>query len=807
MRSGTKSPLWNSSQPAIRDPHVPLSVQAPTSDTRSDRLYGRLARFVVRFRWLVVAAWIVAIVVTSSAFPSLSSEINNDNSQFLPASTPSSRAATLAAPILGSINNNSRVTIVGALSPGLKINAADLKAVTRVLTAARKVPRVASARVLAISANATAVQILVRARLNQADITHQKTLISNLEHVLVAARPPPALELRLAGQVATNVANQVSSQKTGNKTQLFTFVFIIILLLAIFRSALAPLITLLPAGISLLVSTRLIGELGAHGLKISEITELLLIILVLGAGTDYGLFLVFRVREEIRRGLDGRTAVEVAVVRVGESITASAGTVILALLTLLLASFGIYRDLGVPLAVGVAVILLAGLTLLPALLAIFGKAAFWPTRVAPGEVREGAWGKVASRLIQRPALTLTVGVVLFGALALGALGYHSSGFGGAANAPKGTSAAQGNALVAQHFPQSSANPANIIFRYPTPIWDNPSEVSKTEASLKASGQFTGLLGPFSPTGTTLSPAIYRHLHTVLGPPQKLPAVPTGAALDVTPADYYAYRAGVGFVGPGGRVIQFEASLGAGGQQSTAALNATPRIRRVVAAAAGASGATASGVAGEAAALYDVSTTSNDDLIKIIPVAIVAIALLLAVVLRSLVAPLYLIVSVAFSYLAALGVSTLVFIDIAGDSGLTFILPFLMFIFLLALGEDYNILVMTRIREEARTLPLREAVVRAVGRTGSTVTSAGLVLAGTFGVLAVVAGSSASGSQVRAIGFGLAIGILMDTFVVRTLLVPATVTLLGRWNWWPAAMSRRAEPEPPHTDPSLAGASD
>jgi RND superfamily putative drug exporter len=98
-------------------------------------------------------------------------------------------------------------------------------------------------------------------------------------------------------------------------------------------------------------------------------------------------------------------------------------------------------------------------------------------------------------------------------------------------------------------------------------------------------------------------------------------------------------------------------------------------------------------------------------------------------------------------------------------------------------------------------------VRAVGRTGSTVTSAGLVLAGTFGVLAVVAGSSASGSQVRAIGFGLAIGILMDTFVVRTLLVPATVTLLGRWNWWPAAMSRRAEPEPPHTGPSLAGASD
>ena len=131
----------------------------------------------------------------------------------------------------------------------------------------------------------------------------------------------PGSSCALAGAVATNVANQASSQRTGSETQTVSFVFIIVLLLLIFRSVLAPLITLLPAGISLVVSMRLIGELGAHGLKISEITELLLIILILGAGTDYGLFLVFRVREEIRRGLDDRAAVEHALVRVGESIT------------------------------------------------------------------------------------------------------------------------------------------------------------------------------------------------------------------------------------------------------------------------------------------------------------------------------------------------------------------------------------------------------------------------------------------------------------------------------------------------------
>jgi len=161
------------------------------------------------------------------------------------------------------------------------------------------------------------------------------------------------------------------------------------------------------------------------------------------------------------------------------------------------------------------------------------------------------------------------------------------------------------------------------------------------------------------------------------------------------------------------------------------------------------------------------------------------------VLRSLVAPLYLIASVGLSYLAALGLAVLLF---GGSGGLVFFLPFLMFIFLLALGEDYNILVMTRIREEAQRLPLRRAISRALSVTGTTVTSAGLILAGTFVVFGVVAGRGSGGEQFRDIAFALALGILMDTFLVRTLLVPSTVVLLGRWNWWPSRMSRKgAEP--------------
>jgi RND superfamily putative drug exporter len=248
--------------------------------------------------------------------------------------------------------------------------------------------------------------------------------------------------------------------------------------------------------------------------------------------------------------------------------------------------------------------------------------------------------------------------------------------------------------------------------------------------------------------------------------------------------YEAYRSSGQYVSANGLTIAYETTFSAGNQQSTQALQAIPQIRIATTNAAHASGAVASGVAGEAAGLYDVSGASDRDLLHVFPIAILAIGLLLGLVLRSVIAPLYLIVSVALSYIAALGISTLFFIDIGGQKGLTFILPFLMFIFLLALGEDYNILVMTRIREEARGLPLREAVARAVGITGPTVTSAGLVLAGTFGVLAVAGG----GGQVTDIGAGLAIGILMDTFFVRTLLVPATVVLLGRWNWWPSKLS-------------------
>jgi RND superfamily putative drug exporter len=766
-----------------------------------DHTFGAVARAIVRFRWLVLVLWLLAAVVVSGAFPSLGSEVNNDNSAFLPASSPSTRASDLAAPLLGS-SKTGYVLVVASRSSGLTFQ--DFAAVSREASAVRQVNGVVAVQGPVLSADRRAAQLRVRVDAARNDVSSAKTIISSLQGTFGRVAAPAGLQLHAAGQIATEVANQASSNKSGNEIQLFSILFIVVLLLLVFRAPLAAVITLAPAGLALLISMRMIGELGAHGVKISSITQVLLIVLLLGAGTDYGLFLVFRVREELRGGHDGREAVVRALVRVGESISASAGTVILALLTLLLASFGLYHDLGLPLAVGMAVMLAIGLTLLPALLAIFGRAVFWPVRIEPGAQREGLWSRVASRLVRRPALTLGFGVVLFLALAAAALGFSSSGFGGATSAPSGSDAAAGNAVLAAHFPQTSSNPANLVFSFPRSVWRSPGVLVQASDSLRSSGRFTALTGPLDPNGAPLTPAQLVALHAQLGAPGLLPAREP-ASLGVPRAQYDAYRATAQFVSGDGRIVQFAAALRAGGQQSTQAMNATPIVRDAVASAALRSGAVDSGVAGEAAALYDISTTANHDLRVIVPIAVLAIGLLLALVLRSLVAPLYLIVSVVLSYLAALGVATIAFIYIGGDSGISFILPFLMFVFLFALGEDYNILVMTRIREEARSLPLRDAVVRAVGRTGSTVTSAGLILGGTFIVL-TVASSGAQASQVRAIGLGLAAGILMDTFLVRTLLVPATVILLGRRNWWPSTMSR---PDRPHavSDPRAARAGD
>jgi RND superfamily putative drug exporter len=760
-----------------------------------DGVYGAIGSFAVRFRWFIVVAWVIAAVAVPRFLPSLASVTQGNNANFLPASAPSQHATDLAKPFgLGTLTP---VPVLAAVSQG-KLTATDVAWLGTLEKDLKSTSTVVKVSDLGRSADGQAEQLQVLSSVGQGDANGLTTLVDNLRGTIARASPPSGVQVHLAGAVAIQVDQQKKSGSTGNEEEGISVVFILILLLLIFRSLLAPLITLIPAFLAVAISGPLVGEAAQAGLKVSQIAQLMLIVLVLGAGTDYGLFLVFRVRELLRTGLPPKEAVQQALVRVGESISFSALTVVAALLSLLAATFQIYSQLGIPLAIGIGVMLLAGLTLLPALLAIFGRAAFWPTRTRAGTGKIGVWGRLAARIVKRPAAALITGVVVFGALAVAVTAYQPAGFGGTLNAPSGTDSAAGQALLAKHFPSSSANPTNLVYKLKQPVWDDPQTVTTGQKVITQSGQFTSITGPLDPVGgVTLTPAQFTTLHAQLaklGPAAGLPATPP-AGVTVSPSAYQLYRATAPYVSADGLTFQFEANLKAGDPSSTAAMNAVPALRHTAAQAASAMGAADYGVGGEAPAFYDISQISDTDLLHVIPIAILVIGVLLALVMRSLVAPLYLIASVGLSYLAALGLSVLIFIKLAGDGGLTFILPFLMFVFLLALGEDYNILVMSRIREEAHHLPLREAVSRAVAATGSTVTSAGMVLAGTFAVFAVVGGRGSGGSQIRDVGVGLALGVVMDTFVVRTVLVPSTVVLLGRWNWWPSRLSRQAADRP------------
>jgi putative drug exporter of the RND superfamily len=749
------------------------------------QVFAAIGKFSVKFRWLVVLVWIVGTVAAVHYLPSLTDATQSDNSSFLPSSAPSEKAINLAS-AFGKTANAAPIQVVIATKDSSTLSTADLNTVSSLQAKLSTVNGVDTVRNTGQSNDGQADELVVLVK--GGGNTNPTPLIDSIRAAINKVSLPSNLQVHLAGQVADSVDSSKKSGATDTQIQIGSIIFIILLLLVIFRAPLAPLITLLPAALVVVLSGPIIAEVAKHGLKVSSLSQLLLTVLVLGAGTDYGLFLIFRVREEMQSSLPAKEAVVRAVSRVGESITFSAATVVVALLSLTFATFQLYSTLGVPLAIGIGLMLIAGLTLLPALLAIFGRATFWPSKkYKPTSKKGGLWGRLASAVIQRPVPVLLIGVLVFGLLAVSVVHYKSGGFGSTTAAATGTDSAEGDSLLTKHYPSNSSNPTEILFVLPQTVWQNPKPLQTIQDQLSKAPEFTSVEGPLDFNGVKLPPEQLSAWYKQFGPPSTQPMTEsktaTMSAASVAQArEFRIYNALANFIAPDGRTVQFAADLTAGNPSTTPAIDATTAVRARVQQVAESVHASNNGVVGEAPALYDVSTISNNDLKKVIPIAIIVIGLLLAVLLRSLIAPLYLIISVALSYLASLGLSVLIFMDIKHESGLTFILPFLMFIFLLALGEDYNILVMTRIREEAHGLPLRQAVSQALKTTGTTVTSAGLVLAGTFTVFAVVGGNGST--EIRDIGFGLALGILMDTFIVRTLIVPATVVLLGRWNWWP-----------------------
>ena len=762
------------------------------------KLIGAL---VVRYRFLVIVLWLAGTFAATHAFPSLGSVTDTSNSDFLPSSAPSVAALSLDSPFQASSKAKSSATLVAVRGDG-PLTAVDQAAITNLENTLKTGPHVVSLRDQGVSGDGEARKAQIGVDISASD-AHSASVVQALRSAIANAGAPAGLTINLTGNLPTNVDARTASQRSDRLTSLFSVLVILALLVVVFRSVLAPLVTLLPAGLTLALAGPIIAEASQQGIvRASSFTQTILTVLVLGAGTDYGLFLTLRMREELERGLSPRDAVRRAVERVGESITFSAGTVIVALLSLAFATFAVYAGLGPSLAIGVALMLLAALTLLPALLATVGRAVFWPLKLTPAaasgrrDARSGAprgsWGAIAVQVVRRPALTLLLGVVLFGALSLAVLAYAPAGFGGTTKGPTGSDSANGTAAIAAHFPAAVAQPTTIVMRFSSSVWTNLSGVQQAEDQLAAAQEFASVSGPLNPNGTAIDPSLIEMAYARFGPPQALPATPPAAVATKIPAStYQAYRALGQFISADGRTVQFYTTLAAGIPTSSQAMHAIPDIRATTQRIAQNAGATESGVVGQAASSYDVSNASDADLAHIVPVVLALIALLLAVVMRSLVAPLYLVTSVALSFFASLGLAVLIFMRAGGQAGLNFVLPFLMFIFLMALGEDYNILVMSRIREEAQHRRLPDAIAHALGATGTTVTSAGLILAATF----AVAGFAYSSDQIRQLTISIALGVLLDTFLVRTLLVPSVVALLGRWNWWPSGLSRRQQGQP------------
>jgi putative drug exporter of the RND superfamily len=272
-----------------------------------DDIFRGIGTFAVKFRWVILIVWIAAAVVIPKTLPSLASVTQGNNSAFLPNSAPSEKATELAAP-LGASLSVTPVPVIAAVGSG-SLTAADQAYLTTLQGDLKKVATVTTVRDLGQSSvpgpggvAGQAAQLEVLSTVSTGDQNAMTDLVNDLRSTIAASHPPAGMQVHTAGQIAINVDQQKQSGKTGNEVQGASFLFILILLLIIFRSLLAPLITVIPALLSVSIAGPIIAELANHGLKVSQLSQLLLIVLVLGAGTDYGLFLVFRVRERLRLG-------------------------------------------------------------------------------------------------------------------------------------------------------------------------------------------------------------------------------------------------------------------------------------------------------------------------------------------------------------------------------------------------------------------------------------------------------------------------------------------------------------------------
>jgi len=530
---------------------------------------------------------------------------------------------------------------------------------------------------------------------------------------------------------------------------LVALIGVLVILLIVYRSPVLPFLVLTTAMIALTTAIIFVYALAKNDvITLNGQSQGIMFILVVGATTDYALLLVSRYREELLHTQSPYTAMGIAWKRSLEPIAASAGTVILGLLVLLLSGLKSNSSLGPAGAIGIAAALLAALTLLPALLLIGGKHArgvFWPARprylgddeedaqsIEAVERRAGMWGKVSRSVDAKPRIVWIGSVALLAVMATGLFGLKADGLGDKDVFLSPTESIDGFTVLEDHFAAGATSPVRVIV-----------DQDQADATLAALGAVEGVDSAYLLT----------------------PAVVQGAPGGVVPEEPVVVD---------GRV-EIDA-VTAKASSTRDAQEVVAEIRSVLTEAA--PGAL---VGGDAAEALDTRLTTDNDIKVIIPVILIVIFVVLSFLLRSLIAPALIVGANILSFGAALGVSSLVFDYVFHFPGMDPATPLLAFVFLVALGVDYSIFLMSRTREESLKYGTRAGVRRSLAVTGGVITSAGLVLAATFAALGVL-----PLIFLAQIAFIVGVGVLIDTFIVRSLLVPGLIADVGRASWWPWA---------------------
>lgn len=522
-----------------------------------------------------------------------------------------------------------------------------------------------------------------------------------------------------------------------------TIGLIFIILIVIYRSPIIALVPLIGAGIIYQVVDRIIGFFGKNGLAIESQSTSIMSILLLAVITDYALFIVFRFREELRKHQDKYKAMALAVKRVSEPIFFSGTTIIAAMIVLFVATFEPYRNFAPVFTIALFFILLGGLTLLPALFVIFGRKSFWPyiPKVGSLEImKPNFWDRLASIVTKRPVASGSIIAILLIAISFNILTNEYS-FNLIKSFPKDMESREGYEILEENF-----SPGELAMT--TVIVESTDKLS-VESLEKLRQEILANKGVENVTPNLTDPAIVEFgrssWSTADGKVAKLNIVFSGNPYDLdTMDDLNILR-------------DNNEKLLSNSELHEATLH----------------------FAGETAKHADTRAVNDQDTILIVTLITILITILLGFQSRSFIAPLYMMATIILSYFAALGFSIFIFKNVFQYDAMSYRIPVYSFIFLVALGVDYNIMLISRIKEESRKHPIKKAIELGLARTGGVISSAGIILAATFAVL-----MTQPILELFMFGFTVAVGVLIDTFLVRTILVPAIMVKLDKWALWP-----------------------